>query len=345
MYVATPLITHCFQEEDQTYCSADFNNFDRIDTFDSDIWNNKECFTRDELATMTNDHVTNDNDNMNLYYVDEGKSDYELYERKWLETIFQRKIVCKPIPMNGDFPVANSWFLVQRPHLAAFNGYFTILDKKGIPFKVLHLSDEFEADDLAFYSFACCKAVIRNYLTPRISDVAHIRTIPLGYHYRSIKDFKNFTDRKFVWSFHGTGWFDRQNKLQALADFVPYSCHLTSSWNHSSMTKEEQYINILGDSKFCPILRGNNIETFRLYECLEAGTIPLYVRQEGDGAYWHWISSKLGDLKELNTWDEAKEFIDFLLKNPDKAENYRAKIYANWSMWKQIIQSDVAKFI
>ena len=104
------------------------------------------------------------------------------------------------------------------------------------------------------------------------------------------------------------------------------------------MTKQDQYLSVLGNSKFCPILRGNNIETFRLYEALEAGTIPLYVRQLGDDAYWALHSSKLG-LLELETWKAATMVIQTFLNYPDEGEKYRIKIYDAWQRWKSEIKS------
>ena len=93
----------------------------------------------------------------------------------------------------------------------------------------------------------------------------------------------------------------------------------------------------MSNSKFCPILRGNNIETFRLYEALEVGTIPIYVRCEGDDSFWSLISSKL-QLIQLDSWTQAKQFITFLLEHPEQAEKYRVVLHTNWIKWKNEIK-------
>lgn len=49
IYFTTPLLATCFQEDDPIYQKAEFNNFNRVDNFDSDLWNNTECFTNDEV--------------------------------------------------------------------------------------------------------------------------------------------------------------------------------------------------------------------------------------------------------------------------------------------------------
>jgi len=119
---------------------------------------------------------------------------------------------------------------------------------------------------------------------------------------------------------------------------------LTPDWNHPTMTKEEHYILTLSDSKFCPVLRGNNIETFRMYECLESVVIPFYVRQEGVVAYWKWISEKLG-LFELNSWNKVQSYISIFVKNVEAAEKNRLSILERWTAWKNEVQNNVRKLL
>jgi GR25 family glycosyltransferase involved in LPS biosynthesis len=255
-YVANSLLCHCFQDNDPVYLNSQFNDLHRKDKFDSDIWNNTECFEPEAIKEVMKDAL-------DIYHIGE----FIPYEQSWLNEIFGA-ITFKPFN-----EVNNSWFVVQRPHVETYNNHFRVLNSKNINFKVLHLSDEFGIDDISFYKLPACELVIRNYIRPD-TNLSNVITIPLGFHYKSTSN-KTFSDRKLAWSFHGTEWFNRKDKLEMLSEFLPYNCHLTPEWNHSSMTKEEKYISTLNDSKFCPVLRGNNFETFRMYECLEAGSIPI----------------------------------------------------------------------
>ena len=230
----------------------------------------------------------------------------------------------------------NSWFIVQRPHLQNFNKYFFFLQEENISFKVLHLSDEFSTDDLKFYNYTNCKAVIRNYIRSDTPSLSHITTIPIGFHYKGTNS-KTFDERSMVWSFHGTDWFNRKETLEKLQVFVPNNCHFTNYWNDPKMTNESKYLNALSNSKFCPILRGNNIETFRLYEALETGTIPIYVRVESDTEFWNLISKKL-QLINLDSWEKAIEFINLLIDKKTFGEKYRLKLIDNWRLWKDEIK-------
>lgn len=49
-YIATPLLTHCFQDNDPIYINSQFNNLLNINSYDSDIMNNIDCFDRDDIV-------------------------------------------------------------------------------------------------------------------------------------------------------------------------------------------------------------------------------------------------------------------------------------------------------
>jgi GR25 family glycosyltransferase involved in LPS biosynthesis len=326
-YIITPLLSYCFQEEDPVYVNSQFNDINRKDTFDSDIWNNTECFTDSDL-----NQIRKNDKAITMYHMGE-LNESNLYEIKWMKELFKSNFAFKEIKDLTKVVENNSWFLVQKPHIEKFNQYFSYLKDKNINFKVLHISDEYLTDSVEFYSFSNCKCVIRNYNRPDISG-SHILTIPLGFHHKGAKN-KLFSDRKFIWSFHGTNWFNRQEQLYNILDITPNVCHLTDKWNDLNQSKEGYYLDTLENSKFCPILRGNNYETFRLYEALEVGTIPIYVRSVGDDLFWQFIS-KLG-LINITSWDTAKQIMEQFMNNPSDAENYRNIIYNNWLEWKEEI--------
>ena len=84
-----------------------------------------------------------------------------------------------------------------------------------------------------------------------------------------------------------------------------------------------------------------------MYECLEAGTIPLYVRNQGDELFWRFIS-KIG-LLNIESLEKAKEIIQYFIDNPDKAESYRCVLIKKWNDWKneikELFRSDQLSFV
>lgn len=318
-YFTSPLLTTCFQEEDPIYVHSQFDNLHREDTFDSDIWNNKECFSADELAPFYKP--------MTVYYMTDDMTDnkpYDLYEKSWLEEVFQCDIQYVPY---SSLP-SNAWIIIQRPYIALWNN---VLSTHTQPFRILHLSDEFEMDDISLYSHPYCKAVIRNYLRTDVPDAPHIITIPLGYHHRcAVK--KTMEERKWLWSFHGTDWFQRGEQLEAFKLYEPHSCHLQPEWNHSSGTPFTEYVEILGKSQFCPILKGNHMETFRLYEAFEAGTLPLFGPTISP-SYLEWIQQHV-DLSAIYDWT-SMESMTISIETKEKA---RVEMARQWIKWKENIQ-------
>lgn len=350
-YVATPLLSYCYQESDPNYVNSQFNDANREDTFDSDIWNNKDCFTEDDIQTFLSSkkNISTESDIpiIDIYYYSHDGMSYDLYERNWLEDVMKRKINMVPLVDLNYLPPDNKWFLVQRPYMALWNEYFKRLTDNDISFKVLHLSDEFSTDDISFYSLEHCKVTLRNYLRPDAPYSDKVLTIPLGFHHTSTQNAGGtLKDRKLLWSFHGTGWFGRKEILEGLSDLAPHSCHITPVWNHSTMTREADYIRILSNTRFVPILRGNNVETFRLYEALEAGCVPIYVggNTEYDKAYSAWLKDNLGLVDSIN-WFAAKKYMSLLDDKYKAVENYRMMLLDNWRKWKERVRADIAKII
>jgi len=254
----------------------------------------------------------------------------DAYEQKWLEDTLQMSLVFTPLLEQTEIG-HNFWFLVQRPHLPQAIHLFQQLTMSQIPFKVIHISDEFCTDDIMFYQYSMCKGVLRNY--PRDdATFPHVITIPLGYHHKPIAAAKAFDDRELIWSFHGTDWFERAQQLREFVPFVPYSCHLQPNWNHPTKTKEKLYLSLMANSKFCPILRGQNCETFRFYEALESGTLP--VTTITDKAYLAWIEKNLG-LSSVYDWTQPA----VALANDKINEKTRFVVMHRWNAWKQRIQT------
>jgi GR25 family glycosyltransferase involved in LPS biosynthesis len=355
-YFTRPLLSYCFQEEDPVYVNSQFNDLHREDKFDSDIWNNKECFTEAELAPFRNATFVpstldttapmlerieeertprsdaEDTRPITMYYHGESDKPYVPYEKLWLEDMFQHPIIFTNVEGIEIYP--ESWFVVQRPYVNKLIELFITLEQHHIPFHVLHLSDEFGTDDLSFYQLSMCKTVIRNYPRYDMSWPSHVHVIPLGYHVRAIhgSPTKSWNQRELAWSFHGTDWFDRSTQLGMFTKFVPYSCHLQPNWNHPTATKEKPYLSLLGNSKYCPILKGQHAETFRLYEALEAGTLPITVLT--DKNYLQWIEDHL-HLSSFYDWTNPEKMLGELLGS----EEIRIAVHQQWKAWKERVRA------
>jgi GR25 family glycosyltransferase involved in LPS biosynthesis len=347
-YFTNPLLSYCFQEEDPVYVNSQFNDLHREDTFDSDLWNNKECFSEEDLAPFKESVAIQTTEvfqpqeprpsvplappPLDVYYMPNDNKPLHLYEQKWLEDIMGVTLHFKSI-LEHEI-VDNSWYLVQRPHSEKLNHFFTILNERAIRFRVLHMSDEFASDVISFYALPLCKAVIRNYVRDMF-QAPHIHTIPLGYHHKHDGPLKSWEERDLVWSFHGTDWFDRSAQLKPLTEYVPFSCSLQPSWNHPTAVKEKKYLSLLGNSKFCPVLKGNNVETFRFYEALEAGSLPVATEKN---AYTEWIDSQM-DLSSLYEWTNPA------VMNKTMSDTVYKMVLLRWKEWKTKMNQMISQYV
>ena len=351
-YVLKDLITTCFQADNPVYKAAAFDEFLRVDSYDSDIWNNKECF---ENPTVTGEplhlwnclidvlqqapHSIQTRNTLRQDAVLPPLSPFTVYcrgnqdasmERDWFKSLWPQ-IEFKPFDSVDTLP-PNSWLLVAKPAIPFWTAICQALHEKGIPFRVLHVSDEGCADPIEFYNLGSCKKVIRNYVRPGLDE--KVLVLPLGpATSKPSGPVPSFSERTHVWGFHGTNWFDRETLLKPLLTFTPHEVHWTPDFKHTTMTGPKKYQEMLLKSQFVPVPRGNHAETFRLYEALDHGAIPLYVRTAGDDVYWSWLRRHL-NLLELTSWNQVPKVLELFRTFPKKGEQYRAGLLDQWTKWR-----------
>jgi hypothetical protein len=79
----------------------------------------------------------------------------------------------------------------------------------------------------------------------------------------------------------------------------------------------------------CP--SGHNGETFRFYEALEAGAVPIVVKE--GGAFLKFISQYI-QIMPADSWLHAAQLIYTLKAQPEVYEKYRANLLIGWENLK-----------
>jgi hypothetical protein len=187
-------------------------------------------------------------------------------------------------------------------------------------------------DSIALYENKMCTKVIRNYVRSGLN--AKVSVIPLGFATSKGDAGKPYKERTLEWSFHGSKGVSRETLLEPLKAFAPYDCRFIPQFMDKSATPFQEYQALLAESKIVPVPGGMNPETFRLYEALEHGCIPLYVRCEGDTQFWNWLRTHL-HLMEIKSWAQGAKVLELFRSNPAKAEQYRLGLLKEWNAWKQ----------
>jgi hypothetical protein len=106
-------------------------------------------------------------------------------------------------------------------------------------------------------------------------------------------------------------------------------------------------MNLMMNSKCIPCPRGQNVETYRFYEALESGCIPLFVDIPETGS---WIQQfnmgdKSMDFFRIDSWATAAEIIDHFNKNPGEMIEYREMILKAWRIFKDDLKERVRKLM
>jgi hypothetical protein len=91
-------------------------------------------------------------------------------------------------------------------------------------------------------------------------------------------------------------------------------------------------------------LPGNNTETFRVYEALECGCIPLYVKQGDKDMHADYLMNEIG-IMPSSSWEEATKLMEHLLKNLSLLENYRTMILNRWVGLKKKLGASIQQVL
>jgi GR25 family glycosyltransferase involved in LPS biosynthesis len=366
IYFTTPLLAGCFQDDDPSYCNSQFNDFSRVDKFDSDLWNNTESFTAEEVSAVSGADldivgalvearaslaltaaaalspaaaaptIRPTSRFVSLVPMDMSK----WYEFAWIKQIFsfmpfEIELVSEP---PTDVPIV----VVQKPlDSTVLKGW----SDAGIEFYVLHMSDEFCNDPIDFYDLPGCKGVIRNYWRGDLGP--KVVTIPLGFHWAIPNGEPHIHTprppfRELAWSFVGTGWLGRREKLAPLTQVGEHKVVFMDDWNSPNMLGREECLSIMLNSWCIPCPSGHNGETFRFYEALEAGAVPIVVKEGGD--FLKFVSSYF-QIMVANNWEHAAQLVYTLKQQPEVYEKYRNGVLAGWESMKAKAKEDVRKIL
>jgi hypothetical protein len=223
-------------------------------------------------------------------------------------------------------------------------------DSFGVKFSILHLSDEYGKDDVSFYDLSGCKKVVRFYKREGLSE--KVTTIPLGFHWTLNEGSQNvlmktprLPFRMLTWSFFGTDWNDRRKVITPLFDVSGANkTQFFKDWKDPDALDEKAYISNLLDTVFVPCPDGMNPETFRFYEALECGCVPLLVRTDTNSLWVDWVTEHL-QILALQSWEEAAKFIRDLMINKNMLESYRTKLLTSWMAWRTKLKEEVREFL
>ena len=196
---------------------------------------------------------------------------------------------------------------------------------------LIHLGDESGAYDssLIYNKF---NYVWKAFCSSRYFNNKKVSCLPIGY--KSGTFFKKeIVERKYKWAFLGTPHkSSRHDLLFQFSDIEPSFSHKTKKFNNKILEVSEMS-EILTSTKFIPCPNGFvHPETYRLYEALECGCIPIV---ENTYKYYERLFPNNPFIK-IDRWIEAKPVIREW--GDDQIKQKREECRTWWSQYKDQLQ-------
>lgn len=280
-----------------------------------------------------------------------------LFETQWIRELFAIGDIDYEEVFDLDGTAVVPRAVIVFNHSVDYETYFKKYESAGVRYGAIHLSDETLGDSYDFYDHKSCIFVFRNYHHPIISGkYKHVVTLGLGYKsgFARVGDTTT-SPRYYHWSFAGNIHTpERLGCLTPMMSLVPYKVHTTNAgFNAAAGLSVQEYRALMDDSKFviCPIGQGN-IDSFRVYEALEAGAIPVVLAstsvQPYQPSYWHavfpWMRAQTIPMVIHRNWEDAEKAMRDILQNKTTYEDLRQEVATFWSTAKKIWGQTLANY-
>jgi len=198
---------------------------------------------------------------------------------------------------------------------------------------LFHLGDEAGIYDLSSV-YNQCDYVWRTFCSNKYFENRKVKCIPIGYK-SGISNREN-GKRKYKWAFTGTPHkSSRHDLLYQFSNIKPFFCHKTEKFDVKIISVDEMN-EVLSSTEFVPCPNGFfHPETYRLYEALECGCIPIV---ENAYKYYDRLFPNNPFIK-VDKWIDAKPIVLDWDSNQIRKKSDECKLW--WDKEKNNIQDFV----
>lgn len=198
---------------------------------------------------------------------------------------------------------------------------------------LFHLGDESGSYDLTSV-YENCNYVWRTFCSKKFFGNNHIKCIPIGYKSGVLNKQKN--KKKYKWAFVGTPHkSSRHDLLFQFSDILPFFCHKTKKFDEKIISPDEMS-EALSSTEFVPCPNGFvHPETYRLYEALECGCIPIV---ESTYHYYDRLFPSNPFIK-VDKWVDAKPIVEGWKNAQINYKKKECEVW--WSKYKVDLQETI----
>ena len=208
---------------------------------------------------------------------------------------------------------------------------------------IWHVSDEQGLDGDRWYpQLPPQRTVLREFPHARFDGFEQVGNLPLGPTRSAMVNLPWLPSsrREHSWCFMGTLWpgTSREQAVDCFRGLVPNG-FAHGSQGFGQGLASDQYVHVLHQSRFSLCPEGHrHFETFRFYESLELGSIPLSLQTtEQLGA----LFCEPWPLPTFDSWSQAAAFAETLLPNPEALDVLQLTIRSWWEREKYVASKRV----
>jgi hypothetical protein len=268
--------------------------------------------------------------------------DESLFEVDWLRYLVSDVAEYINVESNADKVETNSNTLLICNHAVPYRVVLDKLRQNGKKYAVVLLSDENLREPCEWLHDPNCVGLLRNYVHPNQINHPKVTVFGLGYK-RGFKEHCNMygENREFKWCFAGTPHGDRLSALNLFKNIQPHQKHLCSGFGAKDGLSTQDYVTMLNNSIFALTPEGqDSMDSFRLYEALEAGCIPITKLESKQftirPSYWHAVFYGENNIPFIfkETWEECLNAVQDYSEKDIKTKQKECVIF--WNRWKTI---------
>lgn len=288
--------------------------------------------------------------NVNIQWVTQ---DYGLFELDWLCELLGVKEKDINIVTTGDSFEEDCNSLIICNHAVNYRYYLDRLRSKSKLYGVFLLSDENLREPCEWMHDPHCKFSVRNYVHFMHTNNPKVLTVGLGYKRGLNQYLKNnkSSERVYNWAFAGTPHGDRKQMVEIFTEVRDFKTHYCGGFGAVDGLTTRAYAEMLNETKFalCPPGQ-DSMDSFRMYEALEAGCIPVTLRNARQlhvvPTYWHAIfrNTPNGELPFIvgDSWEECKDKVNEVIES-GKINTMQTNCIGLWSEQKQVWKTEIQK--
>ena len=231
----------------------------------------------------------------------------------------------------------NEDIIVVDNNIGGKESFYFDLSNKVKKIYLIHLGDEGGSEKRELV-YSLCEHVWRTFCLSNFINKKNISCIPIGYKSSAPRKILKINERKYTWNFmgttHGSSRYDLLNKHK---DLKPHFTNLTAEFAGKNSLSTSEYYDIMNKSIFTLVPHGYfHPETYRLYESLECGSIPI-VENPHNFFFFFLLNNPI---PKINNWEEFFDLIKNLIKKKDELNNLSNKINSWWITYKELLKKE-----